>query len=80
MPAGSAIFEGTDPTCTAVTDGVEYRCVLASAPTEEVLDPYRGMKQLTVNLNDTTMSGGCSFVLTLSTPVVILLALTDQEC
>lgn len=59
MPAGSAIFEGTDPTCTVVTDGVEYRCVLASSPTVEVQDSYRGTKELTVDLKDSTINGGC---------------------
>ena len=35
LPRGSAIFIGTNPTCTDVRPGIEYECTLASVPTEE---------------------------------------------
>jgi len=35
LPRGSAIFIGTNPTCTTVRAGIEYDCTLASVPTEE---------------------------------------------
>ena len=41
MPAGALVLQGTHPACTTVKDGVEYHCVLASAPAPEVSD-YKG--------------------------------------
>lgn len=32
LPAGTAALIGTNPTCTVVTEGVEYHCVLARPP------------------------------------------------
>lgn len=32
LPAGTRALIGTDPTCTAVTDNVEYHCTLAASP------------------------------------------------
>jgi hypothetical protein len=57
LPGGSAIFEGTDPTCTT-TDHVEFECTLASAPTVEVLDDYTGSAQLFADA-DGDIAGGC---------------------
>jgi hypothetical protein len=33
LPAGSTVMTATQPTCTALREGVEYRCVFAVAPT-----------------------------------------------
>jgi hypothetical protein len=57
MPAGSAIFGGTHPSCTLQDDGVTYRCTLASLPTEELLDDHTGAKEpITI---DKHIAGGC---------------------
>jgi hypothetical protein len=58
MPGGSAVFEGTSPKCTVVKDGVEYRCTLANAPTQEAHYPYLGDKQLLAG-PDGKVAGGC---------------------
>jgi len=58
MPGGSAIFTETNPTCVVVTDGVEYRCTLAHAPTMETVPSYLGSKQL-LSSPGSTISGGC---------------------
>ena len=58
MPGGSAIFEGTNPKCTVVTDGIEYRCTLAHSPTVDVTSSYLGSKEL-VKGPDATVAGGC---------------------
>jgi hypothetical protein len=34
LPAGSTLMTATQPTCTALREGVEYRCVFAEAPTK----------------------------------------------
>lgn len=54
----NAIFTGTNPTCVVVTDGVDYRCTLAHAPTVETVPSYLGSKQL-LNGPDSTITGGC---------------------
>ena len=57
MPGGSAIFIDTDPSCTT-TDGVVFDCVLAHAPTVDMLSDYTGTLELIVD--DTShISGGC---------------------
>jgi hypothetical protein len=57
LPAGTLSLAGTEPTCTTVKGGVEYRCVLAKAPAPEVSDG-KGTVEPTV---DTTkhVNGGC---------------------
>ncbi len=35
LPQGTKALIGTDPSCTVVTAGVEYHCVLASAPSND---------------------------------------------
>jgi hypothetical protein len=57
LPAGTLSLAGTEPTCTTVKGGVEYRCVLAKAPAPEVSD-WKGTVEPTV---DTTkhVNGGC---------------------
>jgi hypothetical protein len=32
LPAGSTVMTATQPTCTAIRDGVEYECVFAASP------------------------------------------------
>jgi len=57
MPAGSALFGGTHPSCTLRTDGVTYACTLASLPTEETSEDWTDAKEiLTV---DKHIAGGC---------------------
>ena len=57
MPARSALFGGTHPTCTLRPDGVTYTCTLASLPTEETSDDWTNAKEvLTV---DEHIAGGC---------------------
>lgn len=57
MPGSSAIFIGTDPTCTT-KDNVEFDCTLAKAPTKEVLDDYTGTKETFTDDKD-NIAGGC---------------------
>jgi len=57
LPAGTLSLAGTDPTCTTVTDGVEYRCVLAKAPAPEVSD-WKGTVEPTVDKTK-HVNGGC---------------------
>ena len=48
LPAGTLSLAGTDPTCTTVNDGIEYKCVLAKAPAPEVSD-WKGTVEPTVD-------------------------------
>jgi hypothetical protein len=57
MPAGSAIFGGTSPTCELRDDGVTYACTLASLPTEELIGDHTGAKELVTI--DGVIAGGC---------------------
>ena len=57
LPAGTLSLAGTEPTCTSVTDGVEYRCVLAKAPAPEVSD-WKGTVEPTVDKTK-HVNGGC---------------------
>jgi hypothetical protein len=57
LPAGTLSLAGTDPTCTTVNDGVEYRCVLAKAPAPEVSD-WKGTVEPTVDQTK-HVNGGC---------------------
>jgi hypothetical protein len=57
LPAGTLSLAGTDPTCTTVKDGVEYRCVLAKAPAPEVSD-WKGTVEPTVDQTK-HVNGGC---------------------
>jgi hypothetical protein len=57
MPAGSAIFGGTHPTCALQDDGVTYACTLASLPTQEFIADHTGAKEpITI---DRRIAGGC---------------------
>jgi hypothetical protein len=57
MPAGSAMFGGTKPSCVLDGDGITYHCTLSQLPSEEVLDNYLDTKEL-VTL-DGRIAGGC---------------------
>jgi hypothetical protein len=57
LPAGTLSLAGTEPTCTTVKDGVEYRCVLAKAPAPEVSD-WQGTVEPTVDATK-HVNGGC---------------------
>jgi hypothetical protein len=57
LPAGTAALIGTDPTCTAVDQGVEYHCVLAKPPAPEVSD-WKGTVEPTVDATK-HVNGGC---------------------
>ncbi len=57
LPAGTLSLMGTDPTCTVVTEGVEYHCTLARPPAPEVED-WAGTVEPTVGA-DSRVNGGC---------------------
>jgi hypothetical protein len=57
LPAGTLSLAGTEPTCTTVQAGVEYRCVLAKAPAPEVSD-WQGTVEPTVDATK-HVNGGC---------------------
>jgi hypothetical protein len=57
MPAGAAIFEGRTPTCTVVTQDVEYHCTLDRPPVQEVQD-FKGTVEPTVDATK-HVNGGC---------------------
>jgi len=57
LPAGTLSLAGTEPTCTTVKGGVEYRCVLAKAPAPEVSD-WKGTVEPTVDATK-HVNGGC---------------------
>ena len=57
LPAGTLSLAGTDPTCTVVTEGVEYHCTLAKAPAPEVSD-WKGTVEPTVDASK-HVNGGC---------------------
>ena len=57
VPAGIAALIGTDPTCTAVEQGVEYHCVLRKPPAPEVSD-WKGAVEPTVD-GTKHVNGGC---------------------
>jgi hypothetical protein len=58
LPAGSALFIGTNPTCTVAEAGVRYTCVLATAPTHESAADWKGGKFPTVDTSS-RINGGC---------------------
>jgi hypothetical protein len=57
LPAGTHMLIGTDPTCTAVEQDVEYRCVLKNPPQPEISD-MKGMVEPTVD-ETKHVNGGC---------------------
>jgi hypothetical protein len=63
LPAGTLALAGTEPTCTVVTKGVEYHCVLAKAPAVEVTDAagnpkWKGTVEPSVDASK-HVNGGC---------------------
>jgi hypothetical protein len=58
MPAGTAIFDQTDPTCVANPDGTSFRCTLSRAPgQEDGIGDFTGTKE--VLAIDGIAAGGC---------------------
>ena len=62
MPAGTAIFGQTDPSCVLNPDDGRYRCTLSKPPADEVTDAngnpaYLGTKEV-VAING-VVAGGC---------------------
>ena len=57
LPAGTLSLAGTHPTCTVVTQDVEYHCLLAKAPAPEVSD-WLGTVEPTVDATK-HVNGGC---------------------
>jgi hypothetical protein len=57
LPAGTLSLAGTEPTCTTVSDGVEYHCTLARPPAPEVSD-WKGTVEPTVDATK-HVNGGC---------------------
>jgi hypothetical protein len=63
MPAGTLALAGTEPTCTVVTQDVEFHCVLARAPASEVTDAkgnpsWKGTVEASVD-SSKHVNGGC---------------------
>ena len=56
LPAGTRALIGTNPTCSVVTDGVEYHCTLASAPSGQ--ETWLGTVEPTVDATK-HVNGGC---------------------
>jgi hypothetical protein len=57
LPAGAFILVGTQPRCTTVRPGVEYRCVLDRAP-YHMVDDFTGVVYQTVDASR-HVNGGC---------------------
>jgi|GEM_PF-3189081 len=57
MPAGALWLQGTDPSCSTVTKGVEYHCVLAKHPSDAISD-WLGTVNETVDATK-HVNGGC---------------------
>jgi hypothetical protein len=57
LPAGTLALAGTEPSCTVVHEGVEYRCTLKRAPKPEVSD-WKGTVEPTVDATK-HVNGGC---------------------
>ncbi len=57
LPQGTLSLAGTQPTCTVVSAGVEYHCLLAHAPAPEVSN-WLGTVEPTVDATK-HVNGGC---------------------
>jgi hypothetical protein len=57
LPAGTLALAGTNPSCTAVIEGVEYLCTLEHAPAPEISD-WKGTVEPTVDATK-HVNGGC---------------------
>jgi hypothetical protein len=57
MPGSSAIFTGTDPTCTT-SDHVVFQCTLERTPTVGFVPSYTGTKESFADGNN-DVAGGC---------------------
>jgi hypothetical protein len=68
IPAGNFSFAGSEPTCTAVREGLEYDCVLDQAPNGEVppgsghfvIEPGKWLGVVEPTADETRhVNGGC---------------------
>jgi len=57
MPAGTLALAGTEPSCTIVTQDVEFHCTLARAPAHEIAD-WKNTVEPTVDASK-HVNGGC---------------------
>jgi hypothetical protein len=57
MPAGTLALAGTEPSCTVVTQDVEFHCTLGKAPAPEISD-WLGTVEPTVDASK-HVNGGC---------------------
>jgi type 1 fimbria pilin len=57
MPAGTLALAGTEPSCTVVSEGIEYHCTLNSAPVSDISD-WTGVVGPTVDTSK-HLNGGC---------------------
>ncbi|MGH3072340.1 MAG: hypothetical protein ACRDNB_08740 [Gaiellaceae bacterium] len=58
LPAGTRMLQGTDPSCTVVEQGVEYRCTLARPPADPEVADLKGTVEPTVDASK-HVNGGC---------------------
>jgi hypothetical protein len=58
LPAGTKMLLGTDPRCTVVRQGVEYRCVLGRLPAHPEVADLKGTVEPTVDATK-HVNGGC---------------------
>jgi hypothetical protein len=58
LPAGTKMLEGTDPTCTVVTQDVEYHCILSHAIPSPEVSNLQGTVEPTVDASS-HVNGGC---------------------
>lgn len=58
LPAGTKTLAGTEPRCTVVEQGVEYRCVLTRLPVSPEVSDLTGTVEPTVDATK-HVNGGC---------------------
>jgi len=58
LPAGTAMLQGTEPTCSVIHAGVEYHCVLSRLPAQPEVADMKGTVEPTVDATK-HVNGGC---------------------
>jgi hypothetical protein len=58
LPAGTQFLVGTHPTCTVVTEGVEYHCTIDRAPAHPEVADLKGTVEPSVDATK-HVDGGC---------------------
>jgi hypothetical protein len=58
LPAGTRMLQDTNPRCSVVRDGIEYRCVLTRLPTNPEVPDLKGTVEPTVDATK-HVNGGC---------------------